>query len=86
MPALDWVLARQKHLVIETTKVGIVNNALSYLAGSLSKSHFAYGCIIGLGSNFKYELRKEFMTTVMSQAGERGSDPNMLLNYFDAQK
>mmetsp|Transcript_2566 Transcript_2566/g.3204 ORF Transcript_2566/g.3204 Transcript_2566/m.3204 type:complete len:114 (-) Transcript_2566:2003-2344(-) len=26
------------------------------------------------------------MTTVMSQAGERGSDPNVLLNYFDAQK
>lgn len=65
MPALEWVLQRQKYLVVETTKVGIVNNALTYLNGCTSKSHFAYGCILGLGSNFKYELRKEFMTTVM---------------------
>ena len=86
MPALDWVLQRQKYLVIETTKVGIVNNALSYLAGCTSKPHFVYGCILGLGSNFKYELRKEFMTNVMSQAGERGTDPNVLLNFFDDKK
>jgi hypothetical protein len=66
MPALDWVLARQKFLVIETTKVGIVNNALCYISGSTSKSQFAYNVIIGLGSNFKYEHRKEFTTTVMS--------------------
>lgn len=84
-PALDWILQRQKHLVIETTKVGIVNNALSYLSGCKSKSEFTYNVIIGLGSNFKYELRKEFVTTVMSQAGERGSDPNVLLNYFDTK-
>jgi dynein heavy chain 2 len=86
MPALDWVLQRQKHLVIETTKVGIVNNALSYLTGCTTKAAFTYGVILGLGSNFKYELRKEFTTTIMSQAGERGSDPNVLLNYFDSQK
>ena len=66
MPALDWVLQRQKFLVIETTKVGIVNNALCYISGSTSKSQFAYNVIIGLGSNFKYDLRKEFTTTVMS--------------------
>ena len=86
MPALEWVLQRQKYLVVETTKVGIVNNALTYLNGCTSKSHFAYGCILGLGSNFKYELRKEFMTTVMGQAGERGTDPNVLLNFFDDKK
>ena len=86
MPALDWVLQRQKHLVVETTKVGIVNNALSYLTGCTTKAAFTYGIILGLGSNFKYELRKEFTTTIMSQAGERGSDPNVLLNYFDSQK
>lgn len=26
------------------------------------------------------------MTTIMSQAGERASDPNVLLNYFDPKK
>jgi len=73
-------------MVIETTKVGIVNNALTYLYNCKSKSQFTYGCILGLGSNFKYDLRKEFTTTVMSRSGERGADPNVLLNYFDAEK
>ena len=26
------------------------------------------------------------MTTIMSQAGERGTDPNVLLNFFDEKK
>ena len=86
MPALEWVLQRQKHLVVETTKVGIVTNTLSYLTDCQSKSQFVYGIVLGLGSNFKYDLRKEFVTTIMSQAGERGSDPNVLLNYFDSKK
>ena len=72
--------------MIETTKVGIVNNALSYITGSISKSQFVYNVIIGLGSNSKYDHRREFTTTVMSAAGERGTDANVLLNFFDVSK
>ena len=47
-------------MLTETTKVGVVNNALAYLGGVKSRSEFVYGIILGLGSNFKYELRKDF--------------------------
>lgn len=29
--ALDWTLHRAEHFVVETTKIGIVKNALSYM-------------------------------------------------------
>ena len=70
-------------MITETTKVGIVNNVLGYLTEVKSKSQFTYGVILGLGSNFKYELRKEFATFVMTTANERGADPDPLMNYFD---
>ena len=63
-----------------------MNNALSYLHDCKSKSQFTYGVVLGLGSNFKYEIRKEFISTVMAHSGERGADPNVLLNFFDAKK
>jgi len=51
-------------MIEPTTKVGIVNNCLSYLQGCDSKGSFAYGVMLGLGSNFKYDLRSEFYTVV----------------------
>ena len=83
MPALEWVLPKQNKMMTETTKVGVVNNALAYLGGVKSKSSFIHGVILGLGSNFKYALRKEFATFVMNRAGESAPDANPLLNYFD---
>ena len=70
-------------MVTETTKVGIVNNVLSYLIDVKSKGQFTYGVILGLGSNFQYETRAEFTKFVMTTANERGGDPNPLMNYFD---
>lgn len=52
--SLDWVLQRQEKMIVETTKVGVVNNALAYLGKCESKGQFAYGVICGLGSNFTY--------------------------------
>jgi hypothetical protein len=60
-PCLDWVLQRLDQLVEPTTKVGTVNNCLAYLTGCESKGHFAYAVMLGLGGNFKYEPRKEFI-------------------------
>lgn len=74
-------------MIEPTTKVGIVNNCLSYLANCQSKGQFAYGCILGLGSNFKYDIRKELAEIVLQHAQEKVADPrNVLLNTFDAQK
>lgn len=85
--ALDWVLQRQHEMVEETTKVGIVNNALSYLQKCSNKGSFAFACILGLGSNFSYKLRKEFCTLVFNASGERPADPkNLLSNYWDEAK
>jgi dynein heavy chain 2 len=84
-PALEWALDRQKEMVTETTKVGIVNNVLAYLKDIKSKGQFTYGVSLGLGSNFEYKIRRELITFTMTKAGERGSDPNVLLNYFDAK-
>lgn len=52
--SLDWVLQRQEKMIVETTKVGVVNNALAYLQKCESKGQFAYAVICGLGSNFTY--------------------------------
>ena len=59
MQSLNWTLARQEHFVVETTKVGIVNNALSYMIDIKSKGHFVFACIQGLGGNFKLEIRNQ---------------------------
>ena len=72
-------------MVTDTTKVGIVNNCLCYLNDVKSKGQFAYGCILGLGGNFKYDVRKELATFIMTTANERGSDPDPLMNYYDAK-
>jgi dynein heavy chain 2 len=85
VPGLDWALKKQKEMVTETTKVGIVNNVLAYLKDIQSKGQFTYGVAIGLGGNFKYDVRRELITFIMSTAGERAPDPNVLLNYFDSK-
>jgi hypothetical protein len=50
--ALDWALSRQELLVVETTKIGIVKNALSYMNNIQTKSQFSEAVIKGLGGNF----------------------------------
>ena len=70
-------------MMTETTKVGVVNNALAYLNGATSKAEFVYGVVLGLGSNFSQALRKEFTAMVMANSAEKGPDPDPLLNYFD---
>ena len=83
-PCLDWVLQRQDQMVEQTTKVGTVNNCLSYLYNCSSKGHFAHALILGLGGNFKYDLRREFANLVLQISGEKVPDPkNVLLNTFD---
>jgi dynein heavy chain 2 len=74
-------------MIESTTKVGIVNNCLGYLNNCQSKGQFAHGCILGLGSNFKYDLRIELGNLVLQISGEKVADPkNLLSNYFDIQK
>jgi len=62
--ALDWVLRNIDSMIVETTKVGTVNNALSYMSNIVSKGHFTYAVIQGLGSNFNYKVRSEFANVV----------------------
>lgn len=72
-------------MITETTKVGIVNNALAYLNKCESKAQFAYGVICGLGSNFDYKVRAELTSLVMSVAQQRAPNPDPLMNYFDTK-
>ena len=86
LKSLSWVLQRQELYVVETTKVGIVNNALSYMSQVSSKGHFACACIQGLGGNFTLDVRAQLAQFVLNLAGERPADPkNLLLNYFEAR-
>ena len=84
MKSLAWTLNKQDSFVVETTKVGIVNNALSYMNSITTKGHFTFACIQGLGGNFTLELRAELAQFIFNLAGERPADPkNLLLNYFE---
>lgn len=80
---LDWVLQRQDKMIVETTKVGTVNNALAYLHKCESKSQFVYGVICGLGSNFNYTIRAELTSLIMSIGQEKAPNPDPLMNFFD---
>ena len=70
-------------MIVETTKVGTVNNVLSYLNKCESKSQFVYGVICGLGSNFNYTIRAELTSLVMSIGQEKAPNADPLMNFFD---
>lgn len=43
--------------------------------------------MLGLGSNFKYDMRTELGNLIFQISGEKVVDPkNLLSNYFDTQK
>ncbi len=70
--------------VVETTKIGIVKNALSYMNNLESKGQFADALIRGLGGNFSLQIRNQFASEVFNMTGERPADPNnLLMNYYD---
>jgi hypothetical protein len=50
-------LQRQDQMVVETTKIGIVKNALSYMNNLQFKGQFVDAVIRGLGGNFSLQLR-----------------------------
>ena len=58
--ALDYTLLRHEHFVVETTKIGIVKNALSYMSNIQQKGQFTEAVIKGLGGNFSLTLRQQF--------------------------
>lgn len=69
---------------METTKIGIVKNALSYMTNLQAKGQFTDAVIKGLGGNFSLAVRAQFAQEVFNLSGERPADQNnLLLNYFD---
>lgn len=86
--ALQWVLDRFDHVVVQTTKVGLVNNALSQLPNEVtSKTIFINAVLKGLGANLPLDLRRQFFTEMYRRNGENLPDPaHVLEHYFDAQK
>ena len=73
--------------VIETTKVGIVQNVLSSLLKVDTKSAFAYGVLIGLGGNLMIQSRNKQAQLIFQLSGERLADTtNLLNNYYDGKK
>ena len=71
-------------MVVETTKIGIVKNALSYMINLQFKGQFVDAVIRGLGGNFSLNVRSQFAQEVFNWSGEKPADPrNLLLNFFD---
>ena len=82
--SLKWVLDRHEFFVVETTKIGIVKNALSYMNDIQFKGQFVEAVIKGLGGNFFLPLRQQFAQEVFNLGNERPADPrNLLFNFFD---
>ena len=67
---LDWTLQQAKP-VVETTKVGIVLNALSHLVGVDCKEQFVCALIRGLGSNMELETRQKLAGEIWQWCSER---------------
>jgi dynein heavy chain 2 len=84
--SLEWTLAKQEHFIVETTKVGVVNNALSYMSDIQSKGQFTYAVMQGLGGNFTLDMRAKLCSYVLNLAQERPANPKDLLsNYWDVK-
>ena len=73
--------------VVETTKAGVVNGALSHLADVPTKAAFACACVHGFGSNLLPEKRAELATAVYGWAHESPADHRRVLDsYWSAEK
>ncbi|KAG2426397.1 hypothetical protein HYH02_014824 [Chlamydomonas schloesseri] len=69
--AFQWALSRPR--VVETTKGGILDSALSHLKlGPGSKQEFMAGLCRGLGSNMNPEIRNQFYNDMARISGEGG--------------
>nr|ADI46936.1 DHC1bm [Volvox carteri f. nagariensis] len=83
--AFQWALSHPR--VVETTKGGILDSALSHLKLAPSnKAEFLAGLCRGLGSNMNAEVRAQFYTDMSRMFGEggfmdvgAGTDPLALL-------
>ena len=80
---LDWVVGqRSKAAVVETTKVGVVLNALSHLVGATCKEQFVVSLIRGLGSNLPYATRTKLAEEIFKAANERPVNMDAPLDTF----
>ena len=83
--ALDWALMRAENMIVKTTKVGIVNSALSVLRGIKTKAELVYCLVKGLGSNFSTEMRSRLASELFDRCKEVPSDPRLPLNCYYSQ-
>ncbi len=82
--ALEWVL-ESKSTVVETTKVGIVLNALSHLVGVECREQFACALARGMGSNLDVESRAKLAAEVWQWCSETPLNASRPLDcYYDA--
>lgn len=81
--ALDWVVELNAS-VVETTKAGVVNNALSHLVGVSTKAEFVAAAVHGFGSNLLLDQRAELAKLLYSWAKEYPADHRRPLDgYYD---
>ena len=81
--ALDWVI-EQDAAVVQTTKAGVINNALSHLVGVTTKSEFVAAAVRGFGSNLMLEQRAELAKLLYSWTNEYPADHRRPLDgYYD---
>ncbi|GMH35100.1 hypothetical protein BSKO_02968 [Bryopsis sp. KO-2023] len=65
--ALNWSLDNAH--AVETTKVGVINSALSHLASVQTKEDFVCGLARGFGANMTMVVRQEFLNQLMRWTG-----------------
>jgi len=66
--ALEWTLSRP--IVVDTTKTGVLNNALSHLEGADNRAAYARGLAMGFGALMEGEVQQEFLSHVSRWTGE----------------
>ncbi|RKO94668.1 hypothetical protein BDK51DRAFT_21975 [Blyttiomyces helicus] len=79
--SVDWII-QNGEVVVETTKLGLVMNGLSHLAGVTSRLQFLYGLIRGLGANLYIESRMTYANELLGWANEASPDAKRTLDMF----
>ncbi|KAI8896032.1 dynein heavy chain and region D6 of dynein motor-domain-containing protein [Globomyces pollinis-pini] len=79
--SIDWI-RKNCETVVETTKAGLLYNALSHVEYASDKRSFLYGLIRGFGANLYLEQRLRYANELLTWGNEPPPDNRKTLDYF----
>jgi dynein heavy chain 2 len=78
---LKVLISQESHSIVESTRVGLLNNLLSHLVASTNDQEYALGLYRGLSASVKSEKRESISSEVEKITGVKLSEDNLLVDF-----